>query len=164
MGNGLVGFVALAAIALALQFLLQFVAGIFLFREALRVRRMLQEPAAKMNALLAEFETIVADARPQISKIAGDAADISAMARQQAQNVNSFTNDVVERLRANVVRADQVLTAAIGSAEAAGTRMRRTVLKPLNKVKALKHGIQVGFEVYRTGNHPEADAAHRYDY
>jgi cell division septum initiation protein DivIVA len=155
-------FVAIAAIALALQALMQLAIGVFLLAQAKRIQNMIEEPRARINALLASVQTIVANTQPQVNKIIGDAAHVTELAREQAQRVDNLATDVVDRLRAQVVQTDKMLTATLESIQDAGSQLRRSILKPVQSVRALKHGLQVGLEVYRAGNNRQANGTEQY--
>jgi len=155
-------FVAIAAVALALQALMQLAIGFFLLAQAKRIQNMIEEPRARVNALLASAQTIVANTQPQLNKIVADASHVTELAREQAQRVDSLATDVVERLRAQVVHTDKMLASTLDSIQDAGSELRRTILKPVQSVRALKHGLQVGLEVYRAGNHREANGSEQY--
>jgi hypothetical protein len=162
MQNWVGVFVAIAAIALALQALMQLAAGLFLLAQARRFQNMIEEPRARVNALLASVQTVVANTEPQFNKIIDDAAHITEMARVQAGRADNLATDAVDRLRAQVVHTDQMLTSALESIHDAGSQLRHSILKPVQSVRALKHGLQVGFEVYRAGNNRQAGGAERY--
>jgi len=155
-------FVAIAAIALALQALMQLAIGVFLLAQAKRIQNMIEEPRARINALLASVQTIFANTQPQINKIIGDAVEITGMAREQAHRVDNVTTDAVDRLRAQIVQTDEMLTSTLQSMQEAGSQLRRTILKPVNSVRALKHGLEVGLEVYRSGNNRQTNGAEQY--
>ena len=170
MDDTLMLFVIIAAVALALQALMQLAVGIFLITKAAHIQEMLKEPRDKVNALLASFQRITSDVEPRISRFTGNAVQISEMARAQADRVNDATTEVVDRLRAQVVHTDRVLTSAIDSIESAGSEFRHQILRPVNVVRALKRGLQVGFGVYRSkagerhrpNGHAEMDLEDRY--
>jgi len=155
-------FVAIAAIALALQALMQLAIGIFLLAQAKKIQNMIEEPRARVNALLASVQTVVANTQPQLNKIVGDAVQITEMAREQAQRVDSLATDAVDRLRGQIVQTDKMLTSTLESVQEAGSQLRRTILKPVQSVRALKHGLQVGLEVYRSGSTRHTNGAEQY--
>jgi hypothetical protein len=78
-----------------------------------------------------------------------DAAEMTHVARGQVQRVDRMVTEAVDRLRMQLVHADQILTGAMEAVEETGTRLRSSVWRPVQSVTALVRGIQTGLEFYR---------------
>ena len=95
-----------------------------------------------------------------IASVMGDASEITRLARGQAQKVDRVFTEAVERLRIQVIRADQILTGAIEVIEEAGSRVRRTVWGPFQQASAVLKGLKVGLDLIRgQQRRPQSDAA-----
>jgi hypothetical protein len=85
----------------------------------------------------------------EIASIMGDGAEITRMARGQAQKIDRVFTDSLERLRVQVIRADQILTGTLEVIEDTGTKVRNTLWGPVHQVSAVLKGIKVGIDVLR---------------
>jgi hypothetical protein len=91
-----------------------------------------------------------------------DAAEITHVARGQVQRVDRMVTEAVDRLRMQLVHADQILTGALETVEETGARLRSSVWRPVQSVTALVRGIQTGLEFYR-GRRRQADGVTEQD-
>ena len=69
---------------------------------------------------------ILEDSEERISSVMGDTAEITRIARGQAQKVDRVVTEALERLRVQVIRADQILTGALEVVDEAGSKFRNT--------------------------------------
>ena len=86
-----------------------------------------------------------------------DTAEITQTARQEAQKVDRVVTDALDKLRLQIIRTDQLITGALEATQEAGTKMRRTVLGPVNQISALLKGLKVGLDVIRGNRHSHPD-------
>jgi hypothetical protein len=81
------------------------------------------------------------------------------VARSQAQKVDRVFTDTLDRLRIQVVRADQILTGTLEVIEEAGTSFREKLWQPVHQASAVLKGFRAGLDFIR-GNQrrrPEED-------
>lgn len=156
-------FVVIAAVAIVIQ--MAILLGMFLqlqtaIREFTRIATDLQN---RLDPILLRVNRILEDSEERIGSVMGDAAEITRMARSQAQKVDRVFTDTVERLRIQVIRADQILTGVLEVVEEAGTRVRKTVWGPLHQVSAVLKGFKAGLDFIRGAqgrrNNSEAEAS-----
>ena len=70
----------------------------------------------------------------------------------------------LDRLRMQLIHADQILTGVLETVEETGTKLRRTVWGPVQSVAAVVRGIQTGVEFYRGRRRaPEAQPTEQQD-
>jgi hypothetical protein len=81
------------------------------------------------------------------------------VARSQAQKVDRVFTDAVERLRLQIIRADQILTGTLEVIEDTGSTIRNKVWEPINKVSAVLKGVKAGIDFLRGQRRPQPDAA-----
>jgi hypothetical protein len=74
--------------------------------------------------------------------------------------VDRVFTEALERLRIQVIRADQILTGALEVVDEAGTKFRNTLWGPIRQASAVMKGIKVGLDMLRRqqNNKPESDA------
>jgi hypothetical protein len=147
------GWMPYFVIATALAVVLQAVVLVVLFFQLLRTAKRVEETVVDLNArltpILSRVQLLVEDVSPRISGIVADAAELSRLARGQAQKVDRILTESLERLRMQLIHVDQILTGAMEAVEEAGSKLRQTVWGPMVKATALVRGIQTGLEFFR---------------
>lgn len=157
MSGWLEAFVVVATIAIVIQMailLAMFLQMRVAIREFSRIAATLQ---ARVDPILLRTNRILEDSEDRIRSIMGDAAEITRVARSQAQKVDRVFTDAVERLRIQVVRADHILTGALEVVEGAGSTIRDSVWGPIQQASAVIKGIKAGLEFFRSGKRPQPD-------
>ena len=143
-------FVVVTALAVVLQAVVLIALFLQLRRTAARVEETVADLNARLTPILSRVQLLVEDVSPRISGIVSDAAELTRLARGQAQKVDRILSETLERLRLQLIHVDQVLTGAMEAVEEAGTRLRDTVWGPVVKASAIIRGIQTGLEFLRT--------------
>ena len=108
----------------------------------------------RIDPILVRTNHILEDSEDRIRSIMGDAAEVTRMARSQAQKVDRVFTDAVERLRIQIIRADQILTGTLEVIEDAGSTIRDKVWDPINKVSAVLKGVKAGLDFFRDRRRP----------
>ncbi|MCL6480679.1 MAG: hypothetical protein K6U02_03030 [Firmicutes bacterium] len=142
-------FVIVAAAAIILQ--MGILIALYLqFRQMNeRIARTTAELQARILPVLSRLQTLMEDVQPRLSSAAADVAEITHLARAQAVKVDRLFTEAVDRLRLQIVRADQLITGALETVESAGKEVRRSISGPAQKLVALFKGIQAGLDVLR---------------
>jgi hypothetical protein len=100
---------------------------------------------------LIRVNRILEDSEERISSIMGDAAELTRVARSQAQKVDRVFTEAIERLRIQILRADIILTGALEVIEDTGSKFRDTLWGPVQKATAIIRGLKVGLDYLRRG-------------
>jgi hypothetical protein len=149
MSGWLEAFIVIAAVAIVVQMAI-LVAMFALMRDtAKRFTRMASQLQARLDPILLRTNRILEDSEERIASVMSDAAEISHLARGQAQRVDRVFSDAVERLRIQVVRADHILTGTLEVIEEAGSKVRSTVWEPVRQVSAVLKGLKAGLDMIR---------------
>lgn len=137
------------AISVVLQML--FLGGMFFAtrRMSKEVHDVVHEMQKKMDPLLFRFGRILETSEEKISSIVTDAAEMTRLARGQAQKIDRVVTDSLDRMRAQIIRADTILTGTLEAVEDAGLKLRRTVFGPLQQASAVLKGIRTGIDFIR---------------
>lgn len=149
MSGWLEAFIIIAAIAIVIQvavLVAMFVQLKFALQEITKVTNELQN---RMGPILLRVSRILDDSEDKIHSIMGDAAEITRVARTQAQKVDRVFTEAIERLRVQILRADQILTGTLEVIEDTGSKFKSSVWRPIQQASALIKGIKVGIDVLR---------------
>jgi hypothetical protein len=149
MQGWIAAFIVIAAVAIVIQAAIM-VGLYFQFKQTSeQMTRVARDLDSRISPILLRMNRILEDSEDRITSIVGDAAEVTRIARGQAQKVDRVFTDAVERLRVQVIRADQILTGALEVIEDTGSRVRRTMTGPVMQVSAVLKGIKVGLDFIR---------------
>lgn len=146
MDNLIPLFIALTGAAVVLQ------AGI-LAALYLAVRK----SSARMEALGVEIKTralptletaqaMLTELRPKLQVIAENLTEASVTVRSQVQRVDATVNDVMDRARLQVIRADELLSRTLDRVEETSEMVHKTVVSPVRQLSGVMQGITAGLE------------------
>jgi hypothetical protein len=153
-------FIVIAAIAIVIQM-------VILLAMFLQVRSAVQEFTkianqlqTRIDPILLRTNRILEDSEDRIRSVMSNAAELTEIARSQAQKVDRVFTDAVERLRVQIVKADQILTGALEVIEDTGSTIRTKLWEPFNQASAILKGIKAGIEFIRgQRQRPDSDTA-----
>ncbi|HTS13730.1 MAG TPA: hypothetical protein VMH00_16545 [Candidatus Limnocylindrales bacterium] len=149
MSGWLEAFIVIAAIAIVLQAAVLLTMAVQLRVSVDRLVKIAADLQAKTEPILVRTARILDDSEDRIASIMGDAAEVTRVARGQAQKIDRVFTEAIERLRVQVIRADQILTGALEVIEDAGSKFRSSLWTPVQQASALLKGLKVGLDILR---------------
>jgi hypothetical protein len=153
-------FIVVATIAIVVQMAILFALFLQVQTAIRNFTKIATQFQARIDPILLRTNRILEDSETRISSIMGDAAELTQLARLQAQKVDRVFTDALERLRIQVVRADHILTGTLEVIEEAGTSFRSKLWGPVQQASAVLKGIKAGLDfMRRRGRRPEPDPA-----
>lgn len=159
MSGWLEAFIVIAALAIVIQTVVLVGMAVEMRSSVQRLLKIVADLNARVDPILVRTSRILEDSEDRISSIMGDAAEVTRVARSQAQKVDRVFTDAVERLRLQVIRADQIVTGTLEVIEDAGVKVRRSVWVPMQQASALLKGLKAGLDMLRSPNRerPQSD-------
>ena len=142
-------FIVIAAVAIVIQMGILMAMLVSMKGAIDKFTVIADELKGRIDPILLRTNRILEDSEDKIASIMGDGAEITRMARGQAQKIDRVFTDSLERLRVQVIRADQILTGTLEVIEDTGTKVRNTLWGPVHQVSAVLKGIKVGIDVLR---------------
>jgi hypothetical protein len=103
----------------------------------------------RIDPILLRTNRILEDSEDKIASIMADGAEVTRLARGQAQKIDRVFTDSLERVRVQVIRLDQILAGALEVIEDTGTKVRSTLWGPVHQISAVLRGVKVGIDVLR---------------
>jgi hypothetical protein len=161
MSGWVEAFIVIAAIAIVVQMAI-LLALVLQVRVAIQnFTRIASQLQARIDPILLRTNRILEDSEDRIASIMSDAAELTRVARSQAQKVDRVFTDTLDRLRIQVVRADQILTGTLEVIEEAGTSFREKLWQPIHQASAVLKGFRAGLDFIRgyQRRRPEEDPA-----
>jgi methyl-accepting chemotaxis protein len=146
--NILIAFTAVTAAAVVIQ------AGM-LVGMYLAVRK----TGAKVESLAAEVKTKVLptadlvqstliELRPKIETLVENVSESSGLVKGQLNRVDATVNDVLDRTRLQVIRADELLNRTMDKVEETTEIVHRTVVSPIRQLAGVVQGLSAGVEYF----------------
>jgi hypothetical protein len=149
MSGWVEAFIVIAALSIFIQMCI-LVAMFVQVRVAVttftRIGKELQD---KIDPILQRTNRILENSEDRIASIMSDASELTRLARSQAQKADRIVTEATDRLRAQIIRTDQILTGTLEVIEEAGNTFRRSVWTPVNQVSAVIKGIKAGLDFLR---------------
>lgn len=150
MDTWLMVFSLVTAVALVIQ-VAMLTALFFEIRQTnKKVNGLVTDLQTRVGPILTRVQILLEDTQPKISNMVADASHIVYLARGQAQKVDRIFTDAADRLRGQLNHADRILTGALEAVEDAGSHLRSSFWRPMQKASALVQGIKVGIDLLRS--------------
>ncbi len=103
-------------------------------------------------------QTLIVDARPKITTIVDNLAVSTTNLRGQIERLDATVNDIVDRTRLQVIRADEIVTRTMDRVEETTEIVHHTVVSPVRQIAGIVQGITAGLGAFvnrgRRGGQP----------
>jgi hypothetical protein len=151
MDEKLTIFIAVTSAAVVLQMLI--LAAIFftMRKLAAQVTTVSNEVRAQAMPLLESGKKLEADIRrlletsaPKVELVLDNTAAITTTAHGAIDRVETTLNDLLDRARLQVIRADDMVTRAMDQLEETTEKVAHTVTSPVKHASGIVHGISTG--------------------
>jgi hypothetical protein len=117
----------------------------------------MRKTSAKIEALADEVRTkvlptaqiahsMLVDLRPRVESAIADVSESTAMVRTQLGRLDATVNDVVDRARLQVIRADDMLSRTLDRVEQTTDMVHSSVVSPIRHVAGMIQGLTVALE------------------
>lgn len=152
-------FVIVASVAIVMQAAM-LIAMFLTLRESLqRLTKITTDLHEKLDPILTKTNYLLEDSRTRITSMVADWAEFSHIARNQALKFDRVVSEGMELLRAQIVRADQILTGVIETADDVGTQFRKSILGPVTQVAAVIRGVKAGLDFFSSPKRGNSERA-----
>jgi hypothetical protein len=114
-----------------------------------RIGQTLDDLHLRVTPLISKIDTLIGETQPRIVSIVADASEVVSLARNQSQKVDRILTETLDRLRIQLIHADQMMSGALDTVEDTGIAVKRSVLKPVKQATAVIRGVKAGLDVLR---------------
>ncbi len=139
-------FIAVTAGAVILQACLLLAMYLAMRKTSTRLESLAEEVKTKALPTIDSAQALLADIRPKLHVIADNLAETTSAVRDQMARVDATVNDVVDRARLQVIRADDLLSRTLDRVEETSEIVHRTVVSPVRQFSGLIQGLTAGIE------------------
>ena len=139
-------FVAVTAAAVVLQAIILVAMFVAMRKTSARVESLAEEIRNKVLPLAESAQSMVTELRPKIETAISNLSQTSALVKTQVERLDATMNDVVDRARLQVIRADDLVTRTMDRIEDTSENIHRAVTSPVRRFQGLLHGLTAGVE------------------
>jgi hypothetical protein len=147
----LVIFIAVTSVAVIIQMGVMIGLFVSVKKTGERVRELADKVETTGLPALDAARSLMVDSKPKIDDVVKNVTETVAMVRNQAQRIELTLNDVVDRTRLQVIRADEMVTRAIDKVEQTTETVAQGVTSPVRQISGLFSGLAAGFSTYFGG-------------
>ena len=151
MDDKLTIFIGITAAAVVLQFFILLVMAIVVFKLSAQLKKVADETESRVFPLIDSAKVLQQDvkafletSRPKIDVILDNAAHVTTTARTDFERVQVTLNDLLDRVRLQVIRADEMVTRTMDRVEETSERVQHSVMSPVRQVSGIMQAVSVG--------------------
>jgi len=153
-------FIGVTAVAVLLQAGLLLGMYLAMRKTSTRLESLAEEVKTKALPTIDSAHALLNDIRPKIEVIAENLSVATSTVRGQLERVDATVNDVVDRARLQVIRADDLLNRTLDKVEETSEIVHKTVVSPVRQVSGLIRGVTAGIE-FLVGRHGRGNGRSR---
>ncbi len=146
MDNLTISLVAAITAAVVLQALILVALYLAMRKTSARMEELAVEVKSKTLPAVESAHALLTELRPKIEVIADNLSHTTTMVRDQLQRVDATLNDVIDRTRLQVIRADELVSRTLDKVEETTDMVHHTVVSPVRQVSGIFHGVTAGLQ------------------
>ncbi len=105
----------------------------------------------QVQPILQSAKSIMDTAQKQADRLAGTLEEFSESARTQLVKIDQLVTEATDRARLQLIRVDEVMADTMHRVEETTEYLQRNVLRPVQEVQAIIHGIRKGLDFMMRG-------------
>jgi hypothetical protein len=144
--NLLIIFIALTAVAVLIQAGMLIGMYLAMRKSTARMESLAQEVKTKVLPTAETAQAMLSELRPKIETVMANASESSTVIRAQLQRIDAALNDILDRTRLQVIRADELLTRTMDKVENTTEIVHKTVVSPVRQISGIFQGVTTGLE------------------
>jgi methyl-accepting chemotaxis protein len=102
----------------------------------------------QLQPKIAKIVDAVVELRPQAETVVDNLVQTTSTVRSNVQRIDATVNDVMDRARLQVIRADEMLTRTFDRVEHTSDVVTKTVVSPVRQVSGIVRGVTAGVEFF----------------
>ena len=139
-------FILLTGIAVLLQAGVLLAMYIAMRKSSERMEALATEVKTRILPGVEQGQALLQELGPKLKVIAENLESTTTTLRGQVQRVDATVNDVVDRARLQVIRADELFSRTLDRVEQTSDMVHKTVVSPVRQLSGIMQGITVALE------------------
>jgi len=141
-------FIYATAIAVVLQMFILLGMAISIRKTGAKVEKLVGEVHGRAMPILDTAEGILNESRAKIDTVMGNLVSTTGTLKTQMDRVDATVNDIVDRTRLQVIRADDIITRTLDRVEQTSELVEHTVVSPVRHVSGIVQGLSAGISSF----------------
>lgn len=113
-------------------------------KSSARMESVADEVQKRALPLLDEANQLLQTSRPKVEQIIDDLATTSTTLKGELQRIDATVNDIVDRTRLQIIRADELVSRTMDRVEETTDIVHHSVISPVRQAAALIEGVMAG--------------------
>jgi len=145
-------FIYATAVAVILQMFILLGLALSLRKTSAKVEALASEVHGRALPILASVETIINESRGKIDIVMNNLVATTGTLKTQMDRLDATVNDIVDRTRLQVIRADDIVTRTLDRVEETRDLVEHTVVSPVRQISGIMQGLSVGISAFLSHN------------
>jgi uncharacterized protein HemX len=141
-------FIICTAIAVVIQMGILVALFVAIRKTTGRVEALADQVTTKALPAIDTAQQMLVTLRPRVEDIVVNVEQSARMARGQIERLDATVNDIVDRTRLQVIRADELVNRTMDRVEETTDMVHRTVVSPIRQLSGLMQGVSAGLEFF----------------
>lgn len=141
-------FIAVTAAAVVLQALILAAMYLALRKVSARVESLAGEVSSKVLPTAAMAQAMMTELRPKIEAAVSNISETTSLARGQLERMDATLNDIIDRTRLQIIRADELVGRTLDRVEETTEMVHKTVISPVRQLSGIMHGVTAGLGAF----------------
>lgn len=141
-------FVAVTSIAVVIQAGILVALFLTMRDRSARILAIADEVQKRALPALDSAQAILADAGPKLQTITSNLAEVSETLKSQVGRMDVTVNDLLDRTRLQIIRADEMVSRAMDKVEETTELVQHSVISPVRQASAVIQGVTAGVAAF----------------
>jgi len=141
-------FIYATAVAVILQMFILLSLAVSVGKTAAKVEKLAGEVHGRALPVLNTAESILNESRGKIDTVMSNLVATTGTLKTQMDRLDAAVNDIVDRTRLQVIRADDIVTRTLDRVEHTSELVEHTVVSPVRQISGIMQGLSVGFSAF----------------
>jgi hypothetical protein len=141
-------FIYATAVAVILQMFILLGLAISLRKTSAKVEALASEVHGRALPILSSAENLLNDSRGKIDIVMANLVATTGMLKTQMDRLDATVNDIVDRTRLQVIRADDLVTRTLDRVEETSELVEHTVVSPVRQISGIMQALSVGVSAF----------------
>jgi len=141
-------FIYATAVAVILQMFILLGLAISVRKTTSKLTKLTEEVHGRAMPILGTADAILADSRGKLDTVMTNLVAVTGTLKTQMDRLDATVNDVVDRARLQVIRADDIVTRTLDRVEQTGELVEHTVVSPVRQITGIMQGLSVGISSF----------------
>jgi len=141
-------FVTATAVLAFVQTIVLVALFVVVWKTSARARAMADQVERRLLPVLDSAQVVLSETRPKLIAIAENLAATTTSVRGQMERLDATVNDMLDRARLQVIRADDVVSRTMDKVEETTEMVHHSVISPIRQLTGLLDALTTGIGVF----------------